>query len=69
MELLTKFHIREIHSEFSKILDADVAELYGVENKRINESVSNKPEKFPNGYIWELSDNENNTLIQQPEHP
>jgi hypothetical protein len=37
------------------ILDSDVAELYGVETKRINEAVKNNPEKFPKGYIIELS--------------
>lgn len=33
------------------ILDSDVARLYGVETKRINEAVRNNPEKFPEGYI------------------
>ncbi|MDL2227443.1 ORF6N domain-containing protein, partial [Odoribacter sp. OttesenSCG-928-L07] len=37
------------------ILDSDVAELYGVETKRINEAVKNNPEKFPEGYIVYLS--------------
>lgn len=36
------------------ILDSDVAELYGVETKRINEAVSNNPEKFPDGYVFQL---------------
>jgi hypothetical protein len=36
------------------ILDSDVAELYGVETKRINEAVKNNPDKFPTGYILEL---------------
>ena len=36
------------------ILDSDVAELYGVETKRINEAVSNNPEKFPEGYVFKL---------------
>ena len=40
------------------ILDSDVAELYGVETKRVNEAVSNNPEKFPEGYIWELTEEE-----------
>ena len=40
------------------ILDCDVAELYGVETKRINEAVSNNPEKFPEGYIFKLENNE-----------
>ena len=29
------------------ILDNDVAKLYGVETKRINEAVKNNPDKFP----------------------
>ena len=40
------------------ILDCDVAELYGVETKRINEAVSNNPEKFPEGYIFEIDNQE-----------
>jgi hypothetical protein len=40
------------------ILDCDVAELYGVETKRINEAVGNNPEKFPEGYIFELGNQE-----------
>ena len=38
------------------ILDSDVAELYNVETKRINEAVKNNPQKFPDGYIFELTD-------------
>ena len=33
------------------IIDADVADLYGVETKRVNEAVKNNPEKFPSGYL------------------
>ncbi len=39
-----------LHGE-KVILDSDVAELYGVETKRVNEAVKNNPEKFPEGYI------------------
>lgn len=44
------------------IIDSDVAELYGVETKRINEAVKNNSEKFPEGYILELSKNEWDSL-------
>ena len=37
------------------IIDSDVAVLYGVETKRINEAVKNNPEKFPEGYVFKLS--------------
>ncbi len=40
------------------ILDSDVAELYGVETKRINEAVSNNPDKFPQDYILSLDSEE-----------
>src|SRR3989338_4426357 len=42
----------------SVLLDSDVAELYGVETKRINEAVKNNPDKFPDGYIMELDKND-----------
>lgn len=44
------------------ILDSDVAELYGVETKRINEAVKNNPDKFPEGYILYLSEHESDSL-------
>lgn len=40
------------------ILDADMAELYGVETKRINEAVKNNPDKFPEDYMFVLTDEE-----------
>lgn len=36
------------------ILDADVAELYGIETKRVNEAVRNNPDKFPEAYMFEI---------------
>lgn len=49
--------IIEIRSE-NVLLDADVAVIYGVETKRINEAVKNNPDKFPQDYMFELSDEE-----------
>ena len=40
------------------LIDRDVAALYGVETKRINEAVRNNPYKFPEGYIFELTEAE-----------
>lgn len=40
------------------IADADVAELYGVETKRVNEAVRHNPEKFPDDYMIVLTDSE-----------
>jgi hypothetical protein len=40
------------------ILDSDLAELYGVETRDINKAVKNNPDKFPAGYLIELSKDE-----------
>lgn len=40
------------------LLDSDVATLYGVETKRVNEAVKNNPDKFPDGYVIELTNSE-----------
>ena len=44
------------------IADADVAELYGVETKRINEAVRNNPDKFPEDYMFALTLDETQDL-------
>ena len=41
------------------IIDADVATLYGVETKEINQAVKNNPKKFPEGYVFTATDEEN----------
>ena len=40
------------------ILDKDVALLYHVQTKHVNQAVKNNPEKFPEGYVFELNDEE-----------
>jgi len=49
----------------SVILDSDVATLYGVETRRINEAVKRNPEKFPEGYVFHLKINEYDDLQAQ----
>ena len=44
------------------ILDADVAHIYGVETRRINEAVRNNLDKFPKGYMFTLEKDELNYL-------
>ena len=44
------------------LLDCDVAHLYGIETKRVNEAVKNNPEKFPEGYVIYLDEEETNFL-------
>ena len=40
------------------IADADVAMLYGVDTKRVNEAVRNNLNKFPADYMFELNKSE-----------
>ena len=44
------------------ILDTDIAGSYGVETKRINEAVKNNLDKFPEGYMFRLTNEEVNNL-------
>ena len=50
------------------LLDTDVADLYGVETKRVNEAVRNNPKKFPYGYIFELDKYEKNEVVENFDH-
>ncbi len=40
------------------LLDADLAALYGVETRRLNEQVRRNLERFPADFIFEVSDEE-----------
>ncbi len=40
------------------MIDSDLAKLYQVETKRINEAVKNNPEKFSERFSWILTEDE-----------
>ena len=44
------------------MLDSDLAKLYGVETKRINEAVKNNIEKFPERYCFRITEKEYSSL-------
>lgn len=46
------------------IIDSDVAELYGVETKHVNQAVKNNPERFIDGFIIELEKSEKSELVK-----
>lgn len=50
------------------LLDRDVAELYGVETKRVNEALKNNPEKFPEGYVLTLKPLETQEVVENFDH-
>ena len=48
----------------SVLLDSDIAQIYGVETRDINKAVTNNPDKFPAGYVVELSKPEKSELVE-----
>ncbi|MBR6073529.1 MAG: ORF6N domain-containing protein [Bacilli bacterium] len=46
------------------MLDSDLAKLYNVETKRINEAVKNNPDKFPSRYSWVINPEEANEFLR-----
>jgi hypothetical protein len=50
------------------ILDCEVAELYGVQTKEVNQAVRNNPDKFPEGYIITLTDSEKAEVVKNFDH-
>jgi hypothetical protein len=47
------------------ILDADLAEIYGVPTKRLNEQVKRNADRFPNDFMFQLTVDERNSLRWQ----
>lgn len=47
----------------SVIIDSDVADLYQVETRRVNEAVSRNKDKFPEGYLLQLDVAEKTELV------
>jgi len=45
------------------MVDRDLAELYGVENKCLNEQVKRNIERFPEQFRFQLSDDEKSELV------
>lgn len=44
------------------MLDRDLAELYGVETKRLNEQVRRNPKRFPDDFMFQLTEEEAESL-------
>jgi hypothetical protein len=47
------------------IIDADLAELYGVDTRTLNQAVKRKSERFPNDFMFQLSAQEWSVLKSQ----
>jgi hypothetical protein len=47
------------------MLDVDLAELYGVETRVLNQAVKRNPERFPEDFMFQLTDEEAENLRSQ----
>lgn len=50
------------------LLDCDVAALYGVKTKEINQAVRNNPHKFPPSYVIQLDIAEKDEVVKNFDH-
>lgn len=55
------YHIRS----FNVMLDSDLAELYSVETKRLNEQVKRNSDRFPEDFMFQLTKEEIDNLKSQ----
>jgi hypothetical protein len=50
------------------ILDADLAEIYGVATKRLNEQVKRNADRFPDDFIFQLTNEEKAEVVANCDH-
>jgi len=50
------------------MLDADLAELYGVETKRLNEQVRRNSDRFPEDFMFRLTAEEKAEVVVNCDH-
>lgn len=50
------------------MLDRDLAELYGVKTKRLNEQVKRNKERFPEEFMFQLSPEEKEEVVAKCGH-
>jgi hypothetical protein len=51
------------------MLDVDLAALYGVTTKRLNEQVKRNRERFPNDFMFQLTEEEKAEVVANCDHP
>lgn len=50
------------------MIDADLAELYGVPTKRLNEQVKRNPQRFPEDFMFQLTEAEKEQVVANCDH-
>ena len=60
-------HILLIRGE-KVIVDGDLAEFYGVQTKRLNEQVKRNKDRFPDDFMFQLSEKEKSEVVANCDH-
>ncbi len=50
------------------MLDVDLADMYGVKTKRLNEQVKRNTSRFPSDFMFQLSDEEKQEVVAKCDH-
>lgn len=50
------------------MVDRDLADLYGIETKKLNQAVKRNLKRFPSDFMFQLSDNEQKELVTKCDH-
>ncbi len=50
------------------MIDSDMAELYGVTTKRLNEAVKRNPKRFPVDFMFQITAKEKDNLVANCDH-
>jgi len=50
------------------MLDADLAEIYGVQTKRLNEQVKRNDSRFPDDFVFQLTNEEKTEVVANCDH-
>jgi len=70
-ELVSTEHIQShilILRDQRVLIDADLATLYGVPTKRLNEQVKRNPRKFPDDFVFQLTSAEKAEVVAKCDH-
>jgi hypothetical protein len=61
-KIMNKIHVIRNHKV---MLDFDLAEMYGVETKRLNEQLKRNIKRFPKDFMFSLTEKETQNLRSQ----
>ena len=50
------------------LIDADLAAIYGVPNKALNQAVKRNADRFPNDFLFQLTDEEKQEVVTNCDH-